>query len=52
LHAAGRLPSTGFVKQEDVDFDAFMGNRFGRYYESRGPVDATRVGGQSGGGQP
>jgi saccharopine dehydrogenase-like NADP-dependent oxidoreductase len=43
LHVAGRLPAAGFVKQEDVDFDAFVANRFGRHYEksvgSRGSGD-------------
>src|SRR4029079_11058205 len=32
LHAAERLPSRGFVRQEQVDFDEFIANRFGRYY--------------------
>lgn len=32
LHATGKLPSTGFVRQEDAPFDAFITNRFGRYY--------------------
>jgi saccharopine dehydrogenase-like NADP-dependent oxidoreductase len=32
LLAAGRLPQAGFVKQEDVPLDAFLGNRFGRVY--------------------
>jgi saccharopine dehydrogenase-like NADP-dependent oxidoreductase len=35
LHLAGRLPPRGFVRQEQVDFDEFLANRFGRYYESR-----------------
>jgi len=30
--AAGHLPQRGFVKQEDVPLDAFLGNRFGRVY--------------------
>ena len=34
LHVAGRLPQSGFVKQEDVDYGAFIANRFGRHYES------------------
>lgn len=37
LHVAGRLPSSGFVKQEQVDFESFVKNRFGRHYESVGP---------------
>ncbi|MFO0984831.1 MAG: saccharopine dehydrogenase C-terminal domain-containing protein [Planctomycetota bacterium] len=32
LLAAGKLPSAGFVRQEQVDYDAFIGNRFGKYY--------------------
>ncbi len=34
LHVAGRLPDRGFVRQEQVDFDEFLANRFGRRYES------------------
>lgn len=40
LHFAGRLPKSGFVHQEQVRFDDFIGNRFGRYYEAHG---ATRL---------
>lgn len=32
LHVAGRLPNSGLIKQEDVDYDAFITNRFGQYY--------------------
>ena len=32
LLAEGKLPSKGFVKQEDVDFNDFITNRFGKYY--------------------
>jgi len=32
LHRQGALPKTGFVKQEDVSLQAFLNNRFGRYY--------------------
>jgi saccharopine dehydrogenase-like NADP-dependent oxidoreductase len=39
LHASGKLPSRGLVKQEQVGFEEFLNNRFGRYYESR---SATR----------
>jgi saccharopine dehydrogenase-like NADP-dependent oxidoreductase len=35
LHVAGRLPSRGLVRQEDVVFEEFLANRFGEYYESR-----------------
>ena len=33
LFVAGRLPRRGFVRQEQVDFDAFIANRFGRFYD-------------------
>ncbi|NQU70738.1 MAG: saccharopine dehydrogenase NADP-binding domain-containing protein [Rhodospirillales bacterium] len=29
----GALPTTGFLRQEDVALDTFLANRFGRYYE-------------------
>ncbi len=32
LHANGKLPSRGFVRQEDICFEDFITNRFGRYY--------------------
>lgn len=32
LHAHGKLPKTGFVRQEDVAFHDFIENRFGRVY--------------------
>ena len=35
LHAAGRLPRRGLVRQEQVQLDDFLANRFGEYYESR-----------------
>ena len=34
LHANGQLPNTGFVRQEQVDFDGFLANRFGKHYVS------------------
>ena len=34
LFVAGRLPRRGFVRQEEVDFDAFLANRFGKHYNS------------------
>lgn len=33
LHREGKLPSQGFAKQEQVGLDAFLANRFGRYYD-------------------
>ena len=35
MHVAGQLNSSGFLRQEDVDFDAFLANRFGRHYDTR-----------------
>lgn len=32
LLCAGKLPSKGFVRQEDVALDVFLRNHFGRYY--------------------
>ena len=32
LQAQGKLPKTGFVRQEDVLYDDFINNRFGQYY--------------------
>ena len=39
LLAEGKLPNQGFVKQEDVRFDDFINNRFGRYYAQ--PAEAA-----------
>lgn len=35
MMANGQLPQKGFVKQEDVNFDTFINNRFGRHYGRR-----------------
>ena len=32
LHRSGKLPKSGFVRQEHVGLDAFLSNRFGKYY--------------------
>jgi saccharopine dehydrogenase-like NADP-dependent oxidoreductase len=34
LHVQGKLPSSGFVKQEQVDLNDFLNNRFGCCYQS------------------
>ena len=34
LHVHGKLPKSGFVKQEEVDLHDFLSNRFGRCYAS------------------
>jgi len=36
LFVAGRLPRRGFVRQEQVDFDTFIANRFGRHFDTPG----------------
>jgi len=35
LLAEGKLPQQGFVRQEDVAFEDFINNRFGRYYHKQ-----------------
>lgn len=40
LHVAGKLPRQGFVKQEDVEYAAFIANRFGRQYDGHGVMTA------------
>lgn len=35
LHASGKLPDQGFVRQEQVKLADFLSNRFGRCYECR-----------------
>ncbi len=39
MHMDGRLPDTGFVRQEQINLDDFLANRFGQYYETK---SATR----------
>jgi saccharopine dehydrogenase-like NADP-dependent oxidoreductase len=34
LAVAGRLPHDGFVRQEEIDYDAFLANRFGRHFRT------------------
>jgi saccharopine dehydrogenase-like NADP-dependent oxidoreductase len=36
----GKLPPSGFVRQEQVDYELFVANRFGRWYSDQPPVDA------------
>ncbi len=38
LHVARLLPRQGFVRQEEVDLDVFLGCRFGRYFDAPRPV--------------
>ena len=35
LHLEGKLPTLGFVKQEDVALDTFLSNRFGMCYANK-----------------
>ncbi len=35
MHLAGQLPRQGFVRQEEVDFNQFLANRFGQRYQSQ-----------------
>jgi saccharopine dehydrogenase-like NADP-dependent oxidoreductase len=44
LHAQGKLPATGFVRQEEVTLADFLGNRFGRHY-ALGATQAPLVAG-------
>jgi saccharopine dehydrogenase-like NADP-dependent oxidoreductase len=37
LHREGRIPQTGFVRQEQIPLEDFMQNRFGRLYEKGAP---------------
>jgi len=34
LHRQGKLGERGFVRQEEVSLDTFLGNRFGEYYRA------------------
>src|SRR5688500_9743300 len=40
LHATGRLPEKGFVRQEQVELEEFLANRFGKVYACT-PQDLT-----------
>lgn len=41
LLAEGRLPQSGFVRQEDIPLEAFLANRFGAAYAQGTPVRAA-----------
>jgi saccharopine dehydrogenase-like NADP-dependent oxidoreductase len=43
MHVAGQLPSTGFVRQEQVAFEQFIVNRFGKRYDSKTASNFTRI---------
>jgi len=36
LFASGRLPKSGFIRQEQVNLQDFLGNRFGQFYTAPG----------------
>lgn len=38
LLSEGKLPQTGFIRQEDIPFDAIVSNRFGRFYAPDEPM--------------
>jgi saccharopine dehydrogenase-like NADP-dependent oxidoreductase len=42
LHVSGKLPTQGFVRQEQIDFDDFMNNRFGSNYHGEGATRFSR----------
>jgi saccharopine dehydrogenase-like NADP-dependent oxidoreductase len=35
LFATGQMAKSGFVRQEEISLEQFLGNRFGRHYESK-----------------
>ena len=39
--AAGALPQSGFIRQEDIALDRFLANRFGRLYLAEGAAAAV-----------
>ncbi len=41
LHVTGSLSGTGFVRQEQIDLEEFLRNRFGRYYNVSRPMAET-----------
>ncbi len=43
LHASGKLPTRGFVRQEQVTLDDFLSNRFGSAYASEMKGSSHRV---------
>ena len=39
MHIQGQLPTTGFVRQEQVEFPTFLANRFGKRIGNSRPAD-------------
>lgn len=46
MHMDGGLPRKGFVRQEDVDFELFLKNRFGKYYQTSTPESTLGIEGE------
>ena len=44
MHAHGKLPSQGFVLQEQVALPDFLANRFGKCYDSQQSTKFSRIG--------
>ena len=44
LHVQGMLPAKGFVRQEDVDLEVFLDNRFGRNYVTHASTRFSQAG--------
>lgn len=43
MHVAGKLPTRGFVRQEQVCFDQFLANRFGQHYQVGQQPDFSQI---------
>lgn len=48
MHLNGALPTSGFVRQEQVDLGRFLENRFGKHYESSSGTRFARSGPEEG----
>ena len=44
LLANNQIPNKGLIKQEDIDFDAFISNRFGQYFNQSGEESSQAAG--------
>ncbi len=42
LFFAGKLPTRGFVRQEQIDLEAFLANRFGAHYQTQSATRYSR----------
>ena len=43
MHLNGEIAQSGFLKQEQVNLDAFLANRFGRYYGQEAKSESKNV---------